>query len=247
MCAVMTVLLWIRILLRCWRIGGRFGLDDLFITIAWMFAMAWGTLIVIGNLDCTRQYLLDHQTLTHSVAAYKYGINRHIWDVPPNLWAGGAEVCPRLIEQTGPSRANREYQISWFIEVLFFWGTCFNKMSILLFYRRLVVGTYSNKFKWMLWCAIGFVVAYTITWFTLICGTCFPLNAQWKSLDPTYTKSYHCAPVALQKKISLAGGILSVVSDLYSVVLPAMLLLRITVITKRQKIGLLFIFGMGFL
>jgi hypothetical protein len=89
MCAVMTILLWTRLLSRCWRIGGRFGIDDVFITIAWIFAMAWGTLIVIGSLLFRT---VTDDSLIHSVAAYKYGINRHIWDVPPNLWAGGAKV-----------------------------------------------------------------------------------------------------------------------------------------------------------
>jgi hypothetical protein len=39
---------------------------------------------------------------------------------------------------------------------------------------------------------------------------------------------------------------MSVITDFYSVVLPAVLLLRIKM-TKRQKIGLVFIFGLGFL
>ena len=29
-----------------------------------------------------------------------------------------------------------------------------------MFYRRLVKGTYSKKFKWAIWIAIGFVIAF---------------------------------------------------------------------------------------
>jgi hypothetical protein len=45
---------------------------------------------------------------------------------------------------------------------------------------------------------------------------------------------------------SEAAGGLSVVSDFYSVMLPAVLLMRIR-INRRQRFGLIFIFGLGYL
>ena len=132
------------------------------------------------------------------------------------------------------------------VEVLFFFGTCFAKISILLFYRRLVAGTYSKAFKWIIWGSIGFVVLYTIVYFVLILTTCTPVAADWRSLNPAYTAVYHCASFPLQKKLALLGGILSVISDLYSVLLPTSVLLNLNIST-RQKVGLIFIFGAGFL
>jgi hypothetical protein len=131
------------------------------------------------------------------------------------------------------------------VEVLFFFGTCFAKISILLFYRRLVAGTYSKTFKWIIWASIGFVILYTFIWFMLILTTCTPVEADWRSLNIDYMTKYKCAPYPLQKKLSLLGGVLSVITDLYSVLLPTSVLLNLN-ISARQKIGLICIFGAGF-
>ena len=119
-------------------------------------------------------------------------------------------------------------------------------MSILLFYRRLVAGTYSTTYKWIIWCSIAFVVGYTISFFVLIYLACTPIEALWRQYDPQYTTPYHCSSASQNYSISLLTGILSVVSDLYSVLLPTALLFSLS-ISLRQKIGLMFIFGAGFL
>jgi hypothetical protein len=46
LCAAATILLWIRLLsrwqlLKCQQPAGRFGIDDLFIALAWALSMAW--------------------------------------------------------------------------------------------------------------------------------------------------------------------------------------------------------------
>lgn len=64
--------------------------------------------------------------------------------------------------------------------------------------------------------------------------------------DPTYQKSFTCFSNESQIKTAYLVGSLSVVTDFYSVVLPAWLLMRIK-ISRRQKVGLAFIFGVGFL
>jgi hypothetical protein len=52
LCVAASVLLCIRLLsrwhlLQCQQTAGRFGIDDLFITIAWALSLAWSVLIVI--------------------------------------------------------------------------------------------------------------------------------------------------------------------------------------------------------
>jgi hypothetical protein len=145
-----------------------------------------------------------------------------------------------------PHAANDSHQYSFVIAVLFLFSTGFTKVSVLLFYRRLVAGTYSKRFKWALWTGIGFIVVYSFILFILLCVTCNPLEAQWLRLDFTYRGKYKCASPEQSQHISQFGGALSVITDFYSVVLPAMLLFKIK-ISKRQKIGLMFIFGLGFL
>jgi hypothetical protein len=117
-----------------------------------------------------------------------------------------------------------------------------------MFYRRLVSGTYSLRFKWAIWTAIGFVIAYTIVFFILVMTTCTPLEAYWRQYDSAWTLShrYHCSKNKYQVRLSELAGALSVVTDFYSVMLPAALIMRIR-INKRQKYGLFFIFGVGFL
>jgi hypothetical protein len=48
-CAATSTLVLIRLLSRVKRIGGTFGYDDLFITIAWLLSICAGTLSVIGR------------------------------------------------------------------------------------------------------------------------------------------------------------------------------------------------------
>lgn len=170
---------------------------------------------------------MSEYQLTPATAAVKYGLNRHVWDVPPDLWGAGAKI-------------------SFQIEVLFFFATCFAKISVLLFYRRLVAGTYSTTYKWILWCSIGFVVIYTITFFAVIYASCIPIEALWRKYDPTYTTPYRCTSPGQAYSLSIVIGALSVVSDLYSVLLPTLLLFSLS-ISVRQKVGLMFIFGAGFL
>lgn len=117
-----------------------------------------------------------------------------------------------------------------------------------MFYRRLVAGAYSKTFKWAIWAAIAFVIVYTIVFFALLITTCSPVEAIWMqfSFEWTSTHKYKCVSNATIEAASKAAGGLSVVSDFYSVMLPAVLLMRIR-INKRQRYGLMFIFGMGYL
>jgi hypothetical protein len=47
--ATLTAILFsLRLLSRFLRVGGRFGIDDLFITVAWLISIPAGVLSVIG-------------------------------------------------------------------------------------------------------------------------------------------------------------------------------------------------------
>lgn len=118
-----------------------------------------------------------------------------------------------------------------------------------MFYRRLVQGTYSRKFKWAIWAAIAFVIAYTISFFVIICIGCTPFEAVWQQYNTSWVlkhPTYKCASRELNIKLAELIGGLSVVTDFYSVMLPAALIMQIRLNT-RQKYGLFFIFGIGFL
>ena len=154
--------------------------------------------------------------------------------------------------------------MGFIVEVLFFWSTCFTKVSVLMFYRRLVEGTLSQKFRVAIWAAskllhlrqplkmlissVAFVIAYTISFFVVIVVACDPIRAIWMQFDLKWRaeNDFTCTPQATQVHIAKLIGALSVVTDFYSVLLPAALVLQIQ-ISRKQKIGLFFIFGLGML
>lgn len=67
-------------------------------------------------------------------------------------------------------------------------------------------------------------------------------------LDPHYINThrgkYTCSSVEKSQAVAQFGGALSVITDFYTVALPAALLLR-TKISRRQKIGLMGVFALG--
>jgi ABC-type Fe3+ transport system permease subunit len=119
-----------------------------------------------------------------------------------------------------------------------------------MFYRRLVAGTFSKRFKWALWIAMAFVVITTVVISALLLTTCRPMHAWWMQYDLTWNTlnkdKMYCTPVKDTVAVGRLAGSFSVITDFYSVMLPAVLLMRIR-INKRQRWGLIFIFGIGYL
>lgn len=121
------------------------------------------------------------------------------------------------------------------------------KLSVLLFYRRLVAGLCSRKFKWAVWAAMIFAVVIAFTFLVILITGCHPLSAYWEKYDFVHPISkYHCPSDNATAALGKAAGALSVFSDFYSIMLPAVLLMRIQ-ITRRQKYGLIAIFSVGYL
>ena len=119
------------------------------------------------------------------------------------------------------------------------------KASVLLFYRRLVTGTLARRWKLAIYFALAFHATYVLgitLGYVLICR---PLEAYWKSYDYTYHEKYTCAPA---ESLNPVIGVLSVLSDIYAVALPFVILHYYQLdIPRRQKIGLNIIFTLGLL
>jgi hypothetical protein len=75
---------------------------------------------------------------------------------------------------------------------------------------------------------------------------CLPLETLWRSTDPTFSKPFRCQSQKLQLVVALTGASLNVATDVYAVVLPALLVLQLKV-TNRQRIALMAVFGLGLL
>lgn len=119
------------------------------------------------------------------------------------------------------------------------------KASVLLFYRRMVVDTIARRWKIAIYSALAFHACYMVGMLLGMVLICRPLEAYWMSYDFNWQENYQCAPA---DAINPAIGVLSVISDLYAVVLPGLILRHYDLgVSRRQDIGLNLVFATGIL
>jgi hypothetical protein len=149
---------------------------------------------------------------------------RHIWDIEED------------------KRQNLVLSL-WLCEVSFLVCGGLTKVSVLLFYRRLVDGTYSRLWKWMVLLAIAFTTAYTIAFVVLLFFNCTPMVAYWRAFDPVYASTHHytCLNTDIANVIV---GICAGLSDLYAVALPCIITWHYSV-PKAKRIALNIVFSFG--
>ncbi|GME28208.1 integral membrane protein [Neofusicoccum parvum] len=156
------------------------------------------------------------------ISEYSYGFDRHTWDLTPEIIA--------------PSR-----KLVLAISVLSL-STCgLIKISILLFYRR--IGDVKPWFRTTININIAFIVGYTLAFSLAIPLECTPTSAYWNKANPlwTATHTYHCINEGAKQ---VSAGALSALQDLIACVLPMALFWDLR-ISKRSKLALCFVFGLG--
>ncbi|KAI7139985.1 hypothetical protein KC352_g29687, partial [Hortaea werneckii] len=151
-----------------------------------------------------------------------YGLGRHTWDVRREWYSGAALM-------------------GWLAQVLFLTSTCCTKCSVLLFYRRMVKDT--GRWKYAIWTAIGLTAAYWAGFLLAYCLICRPLDAYWLSYNQGYDEPYQCIHGDV---LTIFVGALSVVSDVYVVALPFVILQSFDLeVPRRQKVALDIIFSLS--
>lgn len=173
-----------------------------------------------------------------------YGVDRHTWDVNVKLFSGAAMVSvPGLLIAVRLLTTMKKY--AWILQVLMLVGSGATKASVLLFYRRLVTGTLARRWRYAIYFALVFHALYLVgitLGYVLICR---PLQAYWLSYDFDWDGEYTCAPAA---GLNPVIGVLSIVSDVYAVALPFIILHYYDLdVPRSQKIGLNIIFALGLL
>ncbi|KAK5125205.1 hypothetical protein LTR85_000881 [Meristemomyces frigidus] len=202
--AVSTVMVATRLWLRSNKKAGGLGLDDALLVGAWLGSTMFTTVV--------------------NIAAVKWDLGRHIWDVPSSSYEKIAEA-------------------TWLAELSFLiTGGC-TKISVLLFYRRLVDGSYNRIWKWLVVGAIVFTAAWSLAFILTLVFNCNPTEAYWKAFNTNYHHSYTCVDTTA---INLLAGIFAAISDLYSVVLPCVMT-RHFAVSRPQKVALNVIFSLGIL
>ncbi|TID27703.1 hypothetical protein E2P81_ATG00460 [Venturia nashicola] len=150
------------------------------------------------------------------------GYDRHIWDIELSS-----------IVQAGFA--------AFAIEALFLSSTCLTKISILLFYRRLVDRSYSQRMQRVIYGLIIFTVAYFIGFGALLLFSCQPISSAWLSLDLEYAVPYRCMS---RRYTDTIFGVVSVASDAYVLLIPELVIHRLK-LQRRKKIVLFALFGSG--
>ncbi|KAI7562962.1 hypothetical protein KC317_g8059, partial [Hortaea werneckii] len=122
-------------------------------------------------------------TVVFILASEKYHTGRDMWDIPLTYYEGMAKV-------------------TWIAElaVLVCSGCC--KISVLLFYRRLVGGTYNRYWMIAVFVAIGFTAAWALAFIIMLFINCSPMEAYWKAFDPTYSVAL---PLLMTRNLKIPG------------------------------------------
>ena len=163
-------------------------------------------------------------TFAEIKAMTSWGWNKHIWDIRPD-------------------KLSNLRLAAWLIEFFFLLGNASTKISILLFYRRITSGLPGFWFLYLAWGAIAFTVLYTLGLLIELFVICRPLQSYWESFNPLHTNKYTCGNEHIPFIFSAAA---SVMSDIYSSVLP-MMLTRTLQMTRKQRFSLYALFSAGLL
>ncbi|RMZ86172.1 hypothetical protein DV737_g98, partial [Chaetothyriales sp. CBS 132003] len=157
----------------------------------------------------------------------KHGLSgHHIWDIPPAKLRG--------------SRLN-----IWFSQWCQVISTSAIKISALLFYRRISV-TFSRNFVIATWVGIVYNVLYAVAFCIVLLSICTPISAYWNSFSGTWVENHpnhRCGAENIELPLS---GVLSVIADLYSALLPMSVILKLG-LPPREKLSLYALFSMAFL
>jgi hypothetical protein len=134
--------------------------------------------------------------------------------------------------------------VAWTAEFTFFIATCFTKVSVLLFYRRLLSPLCHHKVLFQIvWANIFFTVLYTTIFIMLSFTACRPFPSRWEHLAPGYSERYYCSDTSLAAPVS---GALGAVSDLFAVVFPLTFLMALRM-PLREKLTIYSVFTAGIL
>ncbi|KAK4934329.1 hypothetical protein LTR10_024373 [Elasticomyces elasticus] len=167
-------------------------------------------------------FLSIGMTFAEYKAMTTWGWDRHIWDID-------VLRLPKL------------RIAAWMIEFFFLWGNACTKISILLVYRKITLGSHKYWFVRLTWAAIAFTVVYTVGLGLELFLICRPFPSYWESYSPIYTKKYTCGN---EQPPFVFSAVASVVSDVYSSVLPMMLIRNLN-LSRKQRLSLYALFSAG--
>ena len=137
-------------------------------------------------------------------------------------------------------------QLVWFNTFLSLICTSCIKISVLLFYRRLVKDVSNPLIKYVILSSIAFIVLFTIAFVVILLVQCSPISAVWQSINPLYSEPHKCMSQHAILITTFLANSIYVFTDLLCVTLPAVVVMRLK-LDFRSRAALLFVFGVGYL
>jgi len=140
-------------------------------------------------------------------------------------------------------------KITMVLEAAYIVATGLTKISILLFYRRIVDDSISKGVKWAARATIAFVIMYMLTWIFATFLGCSPINSYWLSFNSDWRKTnirgadWQCYNEGVSTAVA---NVVSISQDLLTCGVPMIACWRLQT-TWRQKIALAILFGVGYL
>ncbi|KAH9838913.1 integral membrane protein [Teratosphaeria destructans] len=125
-------------------------------------------------------------------------------------------------------------------KTVFVLAATFTRLSLCLFYYRLVKDSGLTWFSWLVHFSVAFTLAICVAFVLLIIFLCTPVKYYWE-FPPT--TSGQCLD---EGKATLAAGIINILADVLTTLVPVPLVMRLKM-PLRQRIGCAVIFGMGFI
>lgn len=129
------------------------------------------------------------------------------------------------------------------IEMLYLFATALIKVSILCFYRRLASGAISKTFLYCVQCLIAVFFLHTVIFFFVIVFSYTPIEAYWHIFDVPWRLKNTLKSLdegAILVSVTTTGTI----QDVLVCTLPIFLVWNLQ-IPRRQRIGLVVLFGAG--
>ncbi|TKX25240.1 hypothetical protein C1H76_2473 [Elsinoe australis] len=157
--------------------------------------------------------------LNSIVANQFFGWDRHIWDLPFSMYANSL-----ITAMVG--------------KILFTLAATFTRISLILFFYRLVKDAHLRWYRWLLHASIIWTVAVGITFIFLSVFICLPVKAYW-TWPPIPTQK--CIDEGL---VTLIAGVINSVTDLLVTLLPVPLIMRLRLPVK-QRLGVLVLLCLG--
>lgn len=158
---------------------------------------------------------------------------------PIHLTSNRSSASPR---QASCKPCQRSSQLT--LTCSYLWGANLVKLSIALFYLRIIARTAKPLLRWTIIATAVFAFAQALGFCLALLLICRPLAALWLRLNPIWAvrNDYTCGDP--DTAIHLPVSVLGLATDLWLAVLPALFLSQLQM-ARRQKLALVAVFALG--